>query len=234
MGGGARPARRSVLVGGGGLGAVEGAALAVYVAGPAEAATSGSGPDWINAATAPYNADPKGLTDSTSAINSALAAAAPGQVVYLPVGTYLTTGPLVFPSSGGVSLRGAKGSTTAGSGAGAHLGTTISPSSAWSSSLPIRGVISVIRGDGTDNTAINLAADVRDLWIDCSKLASTPAVDGIAGWGAVHAVVVRDVGVFSAPGRGFAQYRNTNATVKNFAEGWQFFDCVAQDCTSDG
>jgi hypothetical protein len=68
-----------------------------------QSALPGASLDWINAA-ARYGADPTGTNDSTTAIQDALNAAGPGQVVYLPAGTYETLAPLNIPP--GVTLAG--------------------------------------------------------------------------------------------------------------------------------
>lgn len=59
----------------------------------------------IDATDAPYNAVGNGINDDTAEINAALAAASEGDAVYLPAGTYLTSGSLSIPP--GVVLRGA-------------------------------------------------------------------------------------------------------------------------------
>lgn len=59
------------------------------------------GTNWINVLARAYGADPTGVADSTTAINAALTAAgnAGGGTVYVPVGTYKTTAPLVIHSN---------------------------------------------------------------------------------------------------------------------------------------
>lgn len=93
--------RRWVLrsaVGAGGL-----AAAATIASAPAASATTSTGLDWLNVMD--YGATGNGTTDDTSAINSALTAAAKaGGVVYFPAGTYLISSALVGAS--GVRLTG--------------------------------------------------------------------------------------------------------------------------------
>jgi hypothetical protein len=56
---------------------------------PVVLTAAGATPDWINVTAAPYGADPTGASDSTAAIQSAIAAApAASGVVYLPAGSY--------------------------------------------------------------------------------------------------------------------------------------------------
>src|SRR5438105_6546767 len=73
-----------------------------------------------DASLPPYNADPTGVSSSTTAINSAIAAACPSAngTVYLPPGTYLINGGLNMTNitgghiSGGCRLRGAVNTAT--------------------------------------------------------------------------------------------------------------------------
>ena len=53
----------------------------------------------------PYFADKTGVTDATTAIQTALTAAVAGDVVYLPTGTYKTT-TQIGTATGGVTIRG--------------------------------------------------------------------------------------------------------------------------------
>lgn len=63
-------------------------------------------PVGIVVTNSPYNADPTGATDSTSAINSAITAAGNYTAVYIPPGTYNVSGGLTF-NRDVVTLRGA-------------------------------------------------------------------------------------------------------------------------------
>lgn len=60
-------------------------------------------PQWLNVIA--YGADPSGTNDSTTAISNALNAAAAGQVIYLPPGTYKISSPLAM-STQNVTLAG--------------------------------------------------------------------------------------------------------------------------------
>ncbi len=66
----------------------------------------------VDVTQAPYNADPTGATDCHNAILAAINAAIPGEVIYLPAGTYLVNEP-ISPSQGksNYTIRGA-GDTT--------------------------------------------------------------------------------------------------------------------------
>jgi len=173
-----------------------------------------------------------GVNDDTTAINNTLNAASPGQVVYLPYGQYLTSGPLLMPP--GVSLRGPSGAVQSGGGTGANYGAVIKPNGAWSAGgLPVSGVITLIDivSSGSANTVVN-RIDIRDLWIDGTS--SAASVDGIAGWGAMDAVTISRVGVYKATGRGVALYANTNFTSANFPVGLCADTLILQNCGSDG
>jgi hypothetical protein len=83
--------------------------------------------DWINA-VAVFGADPTNTRDSAPAINNALLAAAPGQTVYLPNGTYLLGSPLVLPPA--VELLGSYGPKHSEYGSTIKLGAGFSGSGA--------------------------------------------------------------------------------------------------------
>jgi len=58
----------------------------------------------LNVKNAPYNAKGDGTTDDTTAIQNAINAASPGQVVYLPASTYIITSQLAISTP--ITLRG--------------------------------------------------------------------------------------------------------------------------------
>jgi hypothetical protein len=65
----------------------------------------------VNVVAPPYNADPTGVADSTSAINSALAAAAAnGSCVYFPNGSYKITSTITISTTGTQLVGGGWGS----------------------------------------------------------------------------------------------------------------------------
>lgn len=70
----------------------------------AQAATGGGPTDWLNV-VGQYGADPAGATDSTAAIQAAIAACPAGGVVYFPAGKYSISAPLLI-SRPGVRLQG--------------------------------------------------------------------------------------------------------------------------------
>jgi len=190
------------------------------------------GNDWLNAVSE-YGADPTGASDSTTAIQNAIDAAAPGQTVYLPTGTYKTSGPLVIQKS--MVLRGTRGSTGSGDDAAADFGTIIKPDAGWSNptySAYASGVILMLdQTPGTGGATLGVA--VRDLWID--GRVSAAGVDGIAAYGPVSSVRLDAVGIYLASARGIALYIDAGASSSsNFPDGWHMNNCVAQNCGSDG
>lgn len=69
----------------------------------------------LDVTQAPYSADNTGVADATSAINSAIAAASSGDVVYFPAGTYrvdAANGIDVAHTKSGITLRGAGSGST--------------------------------------------------------------------------------------------------------------------------
>ena len=203
--------------------------------GPGSAALAQSGTasitDWINVTQAPYNADNTGTNDATAAINKALSDAGKaslypnGAVVYLPVGTYLTSAPLSVPHA--VTLRGATPMNHSADGQTQDWGSVIKPSpsgtiKAWTNGTNVNGAISI---DGTSATLSRMA--IEDVWIDGSSLpsfGSTPTVDGIAGTGAVEALTIRGVGIYLVTGNGIAAYSPSTAAP----DGWLIEDSVVQ------
>jgi hypothetical protein len=182
--------RRLVLTGGVAAGASIAAlpALLSWAASPASAATGQGTTDWLNVVSG-YDADPTGSRDSTADIQDALNAASPGQVVYMPTGTYLVSAPLAVPS--GVVLLGDHGNVLSLSG----YGTVIAPGSGWAQGdAPAAGVI--VFASGTEEQ------QVRDLMIDGS--AGPAVVHGIASAGAQN-VLVRDVYLCNVTGDGVIQ-----------------------------
>jgi hypothetical protein len=71
---------------------------ASVVHGPAARDFYDGGHDWVNILAFPYNADPTGTLDSTTAIQTALNTAGNG-VVYIPAGTYKTSSAITLPAN---------------------------------------------------------------------------------------------------------------------------------------
>jgi hypothetical protein len=60
---------------------------------------SGGVANWVNVTKAPYNADSTGVTDCTTIINNAITSNGATMGVYLPVGTYLISSPIIIPTN---------------------------------------------------------------------------------------------------------------------------------------
>jgi len=183
--------------------------------------------DWINVKT--YGAKGDGTTDDTAAIQTALNAAAAGQTVYVPNGTYITSAPLVIPQA--VTIVGPSGATQSGDLSSNDWGAVLKPSASWSTTLPVSGVITFIDGNGTTSASLGRMS-IHDLWIDGTN--SPANVDGIAAWGSMDAVSLIRVGVYKPSGRGVGLYSNTNFTSSNFPDGWHLDTVIVQSAGSDG
>ena len=151
--------------------------------------------DWINVTKSPYLADSSGVNDATTQINAALAAAASGQVVYLPEGTYKTSAPLTIPQ--GVILLGASGgwaepSGNYGIGGTPVSGAVIAPSSAFT---PTSGngaaVIYLTAGNVQSGQQ-----QIRQISIDGQNAPSSNSIHGIQAYNAIAGVKLRDVLVY--------------------------------------
>ncbi|HVB44975.1 MAG TPA: glycosyl hydrolase family 28-related protein [Streptosporangiaceae bacterium] len=210
------------------------AGMPAVAAQPAEAATGTGGPtDWLNVVTQ-YNADSSGATDSTTAIQSALGAALPGQVVYLPAGTYLISQPLNIPPA--ITVAGAKGGTNAAdTSATTERGTVLRVASSFSSSLPVTAAIAMLdcQAGGwpsysSGDPGANIGIQLRDFFVDAQ---SAPAnVDGIAAYGSVHSVKITDVVVYGATGNGVAGQKNSSSTAGDKSpDGWLCERVLVQD-----
>lgn len=141
--------------------------------------------DWINPVSQ-YNADPSGASDSTAAIQGALNACPNGGVVYLPAGTYKTTGTLTVPIW--VRLLGPTGDRAA------TFGAVIKPAVTFSGAA----ALTLMAGNaGLATGAIRL----ENLVIDGSSL-SGGGVHGILAAGYVHGAVLHRLHVKSFPGDG--------------------------------
>jgi hypothetical protein len=233
-------ARRALLTGGAaGLAAVAATTLGGGQTASAATTTEPSITDWLNVMNPPYMATGTGTTDDTKAIQAALDAAAPGQVVYLPRGKYLISAPLVIQTNG-VTLRGCHGATASGNDASLDLGSvlvlssTFTNSNSWSSL--VTGAIVIIQlnpgaGQGTmANPSSNQVSGVRlfDFWIDGSG--SSDVVDGVACFGAIEAWQAERVGCYSIKGKAFPQYTDHSWTTGGFPDGQHMYSCVAQTC----
>ena len=189
----ARAGRRAVLAGA--IAGVAGLAAAAGVlpgqsAPQAEAATGGGPTDWLNVVDQ-YGADPSGATDSTAAIQAAIAACPPGGVVYLPAGRYVVAQPLVI-SGAGIRLQGSHAGNS-GYGAGGSNAAIIDAAATFS---------------GTAIIDTNLQPDfsMRDLNVHGSQLATGTVMgiflNGGTNSGAPVGALLENIVVGRMPGTG--------------------------------
>src|SRR6185437_4012864 len=112
---------------------------------------TGAGLSVLNAAYS-GGADPSGTADSTAALNAALSAASPGQVVTGPAGVYKTTAPLVVPNGVGLQFAATRAMGIPignyGLGGMALAGAVIRPSPAFSGAAVISLLGSASQGGG--------------------------------------------------------------------------------------
>jgi hypothetical protein len=150
----------------------------------------------IDVTAPPYNAKVDGVTDDTTAIQNALNAASPGQVVWLPPRTAVTSAPLTVPPQ--VGLSGLHSS---------HLDTTsasvIKPSASFSGAAVILLVDQSTGGYSIASTQ----QSIRMLTIDCSNLTGS-TIDGIQAQGYVHGVILEDVQILKPPNHGIFSVSN--------------------------
>jgi hypothetical protein len=86
----------------------------------------------IDVTQPPYNADKSGATDTTAAIQAAVNAAAPQEVVYLPAGTYRVNGTIyVNASKDNITIRGTGNSTVIDARTGTVFSIGASTDYAW-------------------------------------------------------------------------------------------------------
>lgn len=135
-----------------------------------------------------------------------------------------------------VHIVGSGGANASGYGASSDLGTTIRPTSTFSTTLitsgPTQNAV-IMALDTTPGTGGEIYGfRVKDLWIDGS---SAPAnIDGISLFGPVKNVHFSKVGVYAATGRAFAAYSDPGFSGLNDPGGIQLDHCLAQSCTGNG
>lgn len=225
-----RPTNRRALLAGTVTGMVVAAGAGAVVSGlgaaPASAAVGVT--DWINIID--YGADPTGKTDSSAAINSAIAAASAGGVVYMPAGIFLITGPIVLQK--GITLLGDQGATSSGDDAIKFAGTVIRVAPTFSnptwSAFATAAILCLDQSPGTNGSSSTLGIRLRDFWIDGSS--GAVSVDGITCYGPVSAWQAERVGVYKATGSGFGFARADGG----FPDGQHLYSCLAQQCAGEG
>lgn len=177
----------------------------------------------------PFNADPTGVRDSTTGLQSWLDALGAAKSGYWPAGKYLISAPLVIQNSGTI-IDGAGGATASGDDAGRDQGTVIVLAAGFAnpahSALATGALLLLDNPPGTGGLTAGIR--IRDLWIDGRN--SAAKVDGVAVRGKVQATQFERVGVHNVGGHGFAVYKGATFTPN----GMHFYSCLAQQCGRDG
>jgi F5/8 type C domain/Pectate lyase superfamily protein len=127
---------------------------------------------YINATASPYDADPTGAADSTTALQSAInAASSAGEGLYIPAGTYTVSSPL---NVNNVTIEGAGEWYTTITGSDVEFAGNQNPASTnvEVSNLSIFGQVSDRDNSTSDYTAFNggfSSSTIDDVWIQNEK-----------------------------------------------------------------
>ncbi|WP_051450826.1 discoidin domain-containing protein [Actinospica robiniae] len=127
---------------------------------------------YLSATASPYNADPTGVNDSTSALQSAInAASAAGKGLYLPQGTYKVGSPL---SVDNVTIEGAGEWYTTLTGSNVEFAGNENPASTnvSISNLSVFGQVSDRENSSSDYTAFQggfSSSTINDVWVQNEK-----------------------------------------------------------------
>ncbi len=101
----------------------------------------------LDVTSSPYLADRTGSRDATAAIQSAINAAVPGDIVFLPAGTYLCRGALSTGYKRGITIRGEGSATVLIATVGGSTFLQIGGGSDYTWSWPPSGnVVNKVRG----------------------------------------------------------------------------------------
>ena len=233
------------------LGKVAGAvAVSAAVVGGAEAARAApaqttSAPERGFYNVKDYGARGDGSADDTAAIRSAIAAAQQneyGGVVYLPIGQYVVTAPLVVTKSDILILGSGPLATMGGAGQSDGKSTTIKPAAKWEqgdASQPACILFDAV----TPGTRLSRCG-VERLTILGSNLPSDRQMHGIATYGYVGATSVTGCIVGSIANKSSSGISNTtsywptaqgNSIIRNLVQnvGGDGFDLASGDLTME-
>jgi hypothetical protein len=202
-------------------------------ASPAQA-QSASDPGWYDVTQSPYNAAGDGSTDDTTAIRAAIAAAqanAYGGVVYLPVGQYVVSAPLVVTASDILILGTGPLATLGASGCNDGKSTTIKPAAGWAPGGATQPAC--ILFDAVTAGADLNRCGVERLAIAGSNLPSTTEMHGIATYGSVGAFGVTGCIVTSIANTSSCGITNTTSYSPG-AQGNSYVRNLVQSVGGDG
>jgi len=150
-----------------------------------------------------YGALGDGTTDDTTAIQAALTACPVGGVVYMPLGVYRTSAPLLVPPY--VTLTGTHGGGEAQS-TSSPTPSCIKPLGSFTGAAVVQVVDQQIGGYATISSEVK----IENLTINGSSL-PTGSVAGIQMKGQIQHITIRDVQVRQVTGNGFDTAYNLSA-----------------------
>jgi hypothetical protein len=192
-----------------------------------------------------YGAHGDGSTDDTSAIQSAIAAAQQnmyGGVVYLPVGQYIVTAPLIVTKSDVLILGAGPLATMGGAGQSDGKCTTIKPAAKWAqggASQPACILFDAV----TAGIGVNRCG-VERLTILGSNLPSATQMHGVATYGPVGAFSVTGCIIGSIANKSSSGITNTpgywptaqgNSIIRNLVQsvGGDGYNLASGDLTME-
>lgn len=149
----------------------------------------------------PYNAKGDGVTDDTTAIQTALNACPAGGIVYLPAGMYATSAPLTIPPE--VTLMGSHGG---------HIDNLNAPTLKPLASFAGAAVLLLLDQATGGYTRTSLEQRIERLSIDGSNLTGS-TIDGIQAQGYVHGVYLTDLQIRNVPNHGIATVSNVSGAA---------------------
>ncbi|MEV7871515.1 glycosyl hydrolase family 28-related protein [Streptomyces sp. NPDC088124] len=179
-------------------------------------AAAGSVRDWLNARD--FGAQGDNVTDDTAAIQTALAAAPMGGIVYLPAGAYRTSAPLTIPPA--VTLMGTHTNLMTVPGL-ADPPCYIKPLASFTGGAVISFLDQIDGGYST----ISAEHRILSVMIDGSDL-TEPGIDGIRARGNVQNVAMRDVTVRRVTGAGV----HTEFNGGFFPYSWRLHRVMLDNC----
>ena len=186
------------------------AAGAAVVAGTARSAAAPAAEPtqgWLGISVKDFGAEGQGSADDTAAIQRALDSSPAGGIVFLPVGVYRTSAPLVVPP--GVTLQGTHGNhIDEGDPSWVQTTARIKPLSSFSGAA----CIMIVDRETGGYPAGSAEQRLIGLTLNGSALAAGSGVDGIQFVGQVHGVIVRDVAIYGFPNHGITTAYKTSPT----------------------
>ncbi|MDT7847184.1 right-handed parallel beta-helix repeat-containing protein [Streptomyces justiciae] len=182
-------------------------------------AAAGSVRDWLNVLD--FGAVGDNVTDSTAAIQAALAAAPMGGIVYLPAGAYRTSAPLTIPPA--VTLMGTHSNLMSVVGL-VDPPCYIKPLASFAGDAVIKFLDQDLGGYST----ISAEHRITSVMIDGDDLAVT--ADGIQAKGNIQNVRLEDVTIRKVSGNGI--YTGFNAGF--FPYSWRCHRVMIDNCGAHG